>query len=177
MADIPVFPEPPSAFRPDYLTRLQEAEEPVTAAEAELSGPWKVEHHARGWALYRTWEDPVRHRPQAVFRHRWRAELLAATLPLLARGPYLESGEEGEEGGVPLREAGLGQGGGTQAAIGWLEPSSGEILALLEAAEILLRSGPGLALLLLAAGPLVIRQVGEVLAAEDAGTERHPRDS
>jgi hypothetical protein len=156
-------PEPASALRPEYLNRLQEADEPATAAEAELSGPWRVERQGRGWALYRAWEDPARHRPLAVFRQRWRADFLAATLPLLTRAPYLELGEKGEEGGVPLRE-GL-------EAIGWLEPSSGEILALLQAAEILLRSGPGLAQLLLAAGPLVIRQVGEVLAAVEAGAE------
>lgn len=164
MTDIPVVPEPSSAFRPDYLTRLQEADEPATAAEAELSGPWKVEHQARGWALYRTWEDPVRHRPQAVFFQRWRADLLAATLPLLARGPYLEPGEK-EEDGEPLREVGLGQ------TIGWLEPSSPEIPALLQTAEVLLRSASGLAQLLLAAGPLVIRQVGEILAAEEGIAE------
>jgi len=32
-----------NAFAPDYLIRLREQEEVLTAAEAELAGPWKTE--------------------------------------------------------------------------------------------------------------------------------------
>jgi hypothetical protein len=44
-------PTPPNAFDTAFLTQAQAEEEPLTASEAELAGPWKLEllHPDAGW--------------------------------------------------------------------------------------------------------------------------------
>jgi len=55
-------PTPPNAFAAAFLTQVQAEEEPLTASEADLAGPWKLEplHPAAGWpgvvAVLRAWE-------------------------------------------------------------------------------------------------------------------------
>jgi hypothetical protein len=61
-SSVPV-PTPKNAFDPDFLTRAHAEEEPLTAAEADLSGPWKIEplHPGAGFpgavAVVRGWES------------------------------------------------------------------------------------------------------------------------
>src|SRR4051812_16906821 len=87
-----------NAFSPAYLARLREQDETLTAAEAELAGPWKHESvpgRPGAVAVLRQWEDlAAGDPPVAVFWHEERARLLAALLPILDREPlfYLEEG-------------------------------------------------------------------------------------
>jgi hypothetical protein len=160
---------PPSsldnAFAPAYLARLREQEDVLTAAEAELAGPWKIEpvHGKPGAvAILRQWEgvdagDP----PVAVLWHVETARLLSVLLPVIDREPlfYIEEGAASE--GYPLVAVYGEQ--GPQVA-GWLdrcEPRWAEGLHLLEA---IIRSPLALATLLEAAGPGAEEQVGRIRA-------------
>src|SRR5947209_16365006 len=88
-----------NAFAPDYLARLREQEEVLTAAEAELAGPWKTEAvpgKPGAVAVLRAWEElAAGDRPVAVWRHEETARLLTLLLPALDREPlfYVEDGE------------------------------------------------------------------------------------
>ena len=88
---------PPSpldnAFSPTYLARLREQDETLTAAEAELAGPWKSEPvpgKPGAVAVLRAWEDlAAGDRPVAVLWQEERASLLTLLFPLLDREPSL----------------------------------------------------------------------------------------
>ena len=69
----PSAPSLDNAFTPAYLARLREREEALTAAEAEMAGPWKVVP-VRGKpgavAVLRQWEDSdAGDRPVAEWWH------------------------------------------------------------------------------------------------------------
>jgi hypothetical protein len=82
---------PPNAFDPTFLARVQEGDEPLTAAEADLAGPWKIEpclDHPGAVAVLRAWESQEKgDLPEAVFWHDETATLCAALLPLIEREP------------------------------------------------------------------------------------------
>ena len=154
-----------NAFSPAYLAHLREQDDSLTAAEAELSGPWKIEPvpgKPGAVAVLRQWEevdagDP----PVAVLWHEETARLLSALLPVIDREPlfYIEDGADPE--GYPLIAVYGEQ--GPQVA-GWLdrgEPRWAEGLHILEA---IVRSPLALATLLEAAGPGAEEQVGRIRA-------------
>src|SRR4029077_244173 len=110
----------PNAFAPLFLSRLGERDEPPTAGEADVAGPWRIEPiPGHGFGLFRIGETLARgHAPVAVFPSRWLALLAAAVLPGTGRDPLLRidpqpaadgayplflPGREGEEvaGGLP----------------------------------------------------------------------------
>src|SRR5436305_11295663 len=72
-----------NAFSPSFLHRIGERDEPPTAGEADVAGPWRVVELPGGsFGLFRIGESPERgYRPAAVFRRRWLALLAAAVLP------------------------------------------------------------------------------------------------
>jgi hypothetical protein len=154
-----------NAFAPAYLARLREQDEAITASEAELAGPWKIEPvpgKPGAVAVLRQWEDlAAGDRPVAVVWHEELALLLAVLFPALDREPrfHLEDGETAD--GYPF----LGMYGeqGPQIA-GWFdrwEPRFAEGLHLIEA---LVRSPWALATMLEAAGPGAEEQVGKIRA-------------
>ncbi len=160
-------PTPPldNAFSPAYLACLREQEDVLTAAEAELSGPWKIEPvpgKPGAVAILRQWEDLcVGDLPVAVLWHLETARLLSVLLPVIDREPlfHIEEGTDSE--GYPLIAVYGEQ--GPQVA-GWLdrcEPRWAEGLHLLEA---IVRSPLALATLLEAAGPGAEEQVGRIRA-------------
>ncbi len=161
----PSTPSLDNAFTPTYLARLREREEVLTAAEAEMAGPWKAEP-VRGKpgavAVLRQWEDlDAGDRPVAVWWHEETARLLTILLPAIDREPlfYLQE-EETPEGYAVIATYGEQ---GPQIA-GWLdrfEPRWVEALHLLEA---IVRSPLALATLLEAAGPGAEEQVGRIRA-------------
>ena len=56
---VPAVPSLRNAFYPGFLKQIGERDEPVTAAEADVAGPWRVEKiEGAGWALYRAGEGP-----------------------------------------------------------------------------------------------------------------------
>lgn len=166
-------PTPSNAFNPTFLEQLQENGEPLTAAEADLAGPWKREPipgHPGAVAVLRVWEELEQGDvPQAVFRHVETAILVAALLPLVDREPLFHLSEVPDPdpdiplpGGYPVL-ATFGEQG--PAVCGWLPRYQPEIVTALHLLEALLRAPLGLAEVLGAAGPGALTQVGRVLAA------------
>jgi hypothetical protein len=70
-------PRPSNAFTPEFLSRLDQRDEPLTAAQAAAAGPWIVQVlPSPGWAVLRRGESlAAGDRPIAVFRQRERALL------------------------------------------------------------------------------------------------------
>jgi hypothetical protein len=64
-----------NAFSPSFLHRISQRDEPPTAGEADVAGPWRIlEMPGRRFGVFRLGESPERgHRPAAVFRERWLA--------------------------------------------------------------------------------------------------------
>ena len=158
-----------NAFAPAYLARLREQDEVITAAEAELAGPWKIEPvpgKPGAVALLRVWEDlALDDPPVAVVWHLETARLLSVLLPVIDREPLFYLEEERTSEGYSLVAVYGEQ--GPQVA-GWLdrfEPRWAEGLHLLEA---IVRSPWALATLLEAAGPGAEEQVGRIRARRQA---------
>jgi hypothetical protein len=170
----PSTPTPPNAFDPDFLEEVQSDAEPLTAAEADLAGPWKrepVPGHPGAVAVVRVWEDQAAGDvPQAVFLHDETAEICAALLPLVEREPLFHLSDAPDSGpdaclpgGYPVL-ATFGEQG--PAVSGWLPRYHPEIVFSLHVIEALLRAPQSLARILAAAGPGVLAQVGRILAAQ-----------
>ncbi|HZF11774.1 MAG TPA: hypothetical protein VFE33_23555 [Thermoanaerobaculia bacterium] len=168
-SSVPVSPLD-NAFSPAYLAHLREQDESLTAAEAELAGPWKIEPvpgKPGAVAVLREWEDlAAGDRPVAVLWHEERAQLLTVLLPALDREPllYIKEGETSD--GYPLTAVYGEQ--GPQVA-GWLDRSEPRWAEGLHILEAILRSPWALATLLEAAGPGAEEQVGKIRARRQRG--------
>jgi hypothetical protein len=161
----PSVPSLANAFCPVYLARLREQEEVITATEADLAGPWRLEPvlgKPGAVAVLREWEDvDAKDRPVAVWWHEEIAKLLTILLPAISREPFFHLEEVETPDGFPVVAVYGEQ--GPQVA-GWLdryEPAWMEGLHLLTA---LVRSPWALATLLEAAGPGAEEQVGRIRA-------------
>jgi hypothetical protein len=168
-------PARPSAFSPEFLEQLHDTPEPLTAAEADLAGPWKVEAVA-GFpgmvAVLRAWESQAQgDLPTAVLAEEESAALYAAGLPLHGREPLFHLSSQADAGG-PL------PGGYPFGAIfgeegfkvrGWQRTYHPEVVAGLHLMESLVRSPQALAEVLLAAGGGALAQIGRILVRRLAG--------
>jgi hypothetical protein len=161
---------PPNAFDPAFLALVQEREETLTAAEADLSGPWKVEPvpgHPGAIAVLREWESLAKgDLPEAVFLHEEIAELCAAGLPLVEREPLFSLHEVADPAapvcpGHPV-VAVFGEQG--PAVCGWLRHHHSGVTAVLHTLEGLARSPRQLAAVNAVAGGGALRQMGRILA-------------
>ncbi|HYG65200.1 MAG TPA: hypothetical protein VEL74_21645, partial [Thermoanaerobaculia bacterium] len=67
----------PNAFTPAFLGLLAERDEPPTAGDADVAGPWRIEPIPdHGFGLFRVGESLARgFAPTAVFPSRWLALL------------------------------------------------------------------------------------------------------
>jgi hypothetical protein len=76
-------------FVKEFLARLGERNEPPSATEADVAGPWAIEElRYTCYGLYRRGESSVRgHRPAALCKDRALALLAAAALPGTGRDP------------------------------------------------------------------------------------------
>jgi hypothetical protein len=166
---------PPNAFSPEFLARVEEHPEPLTAGEADLAGPWKLEP-VPGFpgmvAVLRAWESlAAGDLPMAVLVQEESAALYAALLPLYGREPLFHQSGDGASGG-PLPGSypfgGIFGGEGFQVR-GWQRIYQPELVAGFHLLESLVRSPPALAEVLLAAGGGAIAQVGRILAGRLAG--------
>jgi hypothetical protein len=164
---------PPNAFSPDYLEQVHVEDEPLTAAEADLAGPWKVEPLAPeggrpgAFVVLRFWESAAKgDLPEAVFVHGETAALFAVLLPLIEREALFALEEEPTTagplpGGYPLTAM-----YGEQGIVvrGWLRRYRPEAAAALHLLEGLVRAPLQLATLAEAAGGGAIVQLGRLLA-------------
>jgi len=147
-----------NAFDPEFLHQAERLEEPATAAEAELAGPWKVVATAGGYVVLREWETLEKgDKPWATFTDRELAERMVAVLPAIAApAPWRMSPEADALGFVLLGPEGQ--------ALGYLRHSSSELLEALWVADHLVRSPRSLATLLMTAGAQALRHVGSLIA-------------
>jgi hypothetical protein len=156
---------------------VQGEDEPLTAGEADLAGPWKVESlpgHPGAVGVFRLWERPeAGDLPEAAFRHEQTAALCALLLPLVGREPLYYHDDQPAPaaplpGGHPLTAVYGEQ--GPQVA-GWLRRYHPGVANALHLFESVLRSPYHLAQLLRIAGGVALTQVGRLLVAEPGDLE------
>lgn len=150
---------PASAFRADFLDRLYIEDDPPTALEAEVAGPWAVHELAEGgFGLFRYWESPRSgDRPHARFRDRASAWLTAAVLPTLGADAMVRIDSEADAQG----QFTLYQGREEMGRVAYFDE---HLVAALNVATELVRNPEGLALLLRAAGPTALELLGRRLS-------------
>lgn len=147
-----------NAFSPSFLHRIGERDEPPSAGEADVAGPWRVVEVPQGFGLFRLGESPERgFRPAVVFRSRSFALMAAAVLPGTGRDPAFRLRRDAGPEGYAIEE---GDGG---EVVGWCELFDESLLAALHAADSLARSPESLANLLEAAGQVALERAGAIL--------------
>jgi len=155
----------PSVFTTQFLCRLAEREEPPTASEADVAGPWRIEEVAwsggQGFGLFRSGESLGRgFAPVAVVPSRWLALVIAAVLPGSGREPLLRIDQQpDEDGGYPLVLPGL-EG---DEAVGRLRVFDEGLVSAVNVAIHLLQAPESLAWLLEAAGAVALERCGAIL--------------
>src|SRR3954470_3241622 len=92
----------PNAFTQRFLGRLAERDEPPTAGDADVAGPWRIEPiPGHGFGLFRIGESLARgFAPVAFFPSRWLALVMAAILPGTGRDPLFRIEKESDADGV-----------------------------------------------------------------------------
>lgn len=155
----------PNAFAHLFLRRMAERDEPPTAGEADVQGPWRVvAAPGRGYAVIRVGEDLAEgDRPTAVFRDRSAALLAAAVLPATGREAAYRLGYEAEPQGYPLWADG--------EVAGHLQLFDETLTQALHVVDRIARSPLSLAALLEAAGGLALERAGRILVRQ---TKTHP---
>lgn len=165
---------PPNAFAPGFLEQIQEVDEPPTASEAELAGPWKreaVPGHPGAVAVLRAWESLEEGDvPELVFVQEEGAALVAVVLPLIEREPLVHLGSEPVPdgplpGGYPVIAMFGDQG---PQVVGWSRRYRPQVAFALHLVEGLARAPQSLAEVNRAAGGGALVQVGRYLAARSS---------
>ena len=153
-------PSVPNAFSSSFLQRFLEHDEPPTAGEADVAGPWHIEEiPGRGFGLFRAGEGAARRgRPVAVFSHRWLALIAAAVLPGTGRDPLfiLEPDPDAHGFRLTLED---------RSVVGHFQLFDENLRDSINNAVSLLRLPVSMAWLLEAAGPLALERSGAILAA------------
>jgi hypothetical protein len=151
----------PNAFSEEFLRRFVQEDEPASAAEADVAGPWRVEPAAtadgrEAFGVWRLGERPDwGDAPAALFSERSLALLAAAVRPFVGRDPFYELGRERWNGGFPLLRQG--------EAVGWVDLFDEDWAFGVNVLERFTRSPAALARLLQAAGPLALERAGTIL--------------
>jgi hypothetical protein len=161
----------PNAFAEEFLRRFELEDEPASAAEADVAGPWRVEPAAtadghEAFGLWRLGERPEwGDAPAALFRERSTALLAAAVRPFVGRDPFYELGRERWNGGFPLLRQG--------EAVGWVDLFDEDWTFGVNVLERFTRNPEALARLLQAAGPIALERAGKILRHRviEEGTE------
>jgi hypothetical protein len=159
-------PEDPStpvsnAFAEEFLRRFELEDEPASAAEADVAGPWRVDPTStsddrEAFGLWRSGERPEwGDAPAGLFSERSTALLAAAVRPFVGRDPFYELGKERWNGGFPLLRQG--------EVVGWIDLFDEDWAFGVNVLERFTRSPEALARLLEAAGPLALERAGRIL--------------
>lgn len=151
----------PNAFEDGFLRRFRQEDEPASAAEADVAGPWRVEPAStsdgrEAFALWRLGERPQwGDSPAALFLDRSTALLAAAIRPFVGREAFYVLGKERWNGGFPLLRQG--------EAVGWIDLFDEDWAFGVNVLERFIRSPEAIAQLLEAAGPLALERAGRLL--------------
>ncbi|HYG63879.1 MAG TPA: hypothetical protein VEL74_14980 [Thermoanaerobaculia bacterium] len=160
----------PNAFAARFLSRLGERDEPPTAGEAAVAGPWRIEQlPGRGFGLFRAGKGVARGgRPAAICPSRWVALAFAAMLPGTGRDPMLRLGKEADgEGMYPVTLD-------TGEVVARLEVFDDTLIERVNALIHLLQSPQSLADALEAAGAEALDACGSLLDERIAPPEATP---
>jgi hypothetical protein len=152
----------PNAFTGPFLGRMAERDEPPTAGDADVAGPWRIEPiPGKGFGLFRLGESLARgFAPTAVYPSRWLALVMAAVLPGTGRDPLLRIEKQPDAEGVyPLILP--GQDGGE--VVGQLQVFDEASVDAMNVAIHLLQAPESLAYLLEAAGAVALERCGAIL--------------
>lgn len=169
MSQIPA--QPVTAFSPEYLAALRERDEPPTAVDPEIVGPWRIWERDGLSHIFRDWERfETGHQPVASFKLREDAFLFVAALRASVRPMIFRVRSEGPPDPEGYRVERDGE------LVGYLRRDRAELLVIAHAMSNLVRSPVDLALLLQIAGSEVQKMAGEILGQEALGTEDHTQD-
>jgi len=150
-------PASSNAFSPAFLQRIAQRDEPPSAGEADVAGPWHVEEVPGGFGLFRLGESQERgFDAYAVFRDRWLALLAAAVLPGTGRDRALRLGKEAGAEGYAVAEPG-------GAVVGHVALFDESLVDALNVAAAVVRLPGSLASLLEAAGQVPLERAGAIL--------------
>ena len=152
----------PNVFTTQFLARLAERDEPPTASDADVAGPWRIEPiPGHGFGLFRTGESLTRgFEPTAVFPSRWLASIVAAVLPGTGRDPLFRIDQQPDADGVyPL----LLPGSDGSEDVGRLRVFDQPLVDAMNVAVHLLQAPESLAYLLEAAGAVALERCGAIL--------------
>lgn len=148
-----------NAFSPAFLQRISERDEPPTAGEADMAGPWHVEEIPGAPSLHGLFSPGESHargdRPYAVFAERWLALLATAVLPGTGRERAFHLSKEASPEGYALLSGAV--------VVGRLALFDESLVDALHVTDILLRSPAALADLLEAAGQVALERSGAIL--------------
>jgi hypothetical protein len=158
----------PNAFTPSFLGRLAERDEPPTAGDADVAGPWRIEPiPGHGFGLFRMGESLARgFAPTAVFPSRWLALLMAGILPGTGKDPLLLLSKQPDAHGVyPVALAGGGDDGGGDGRppVGFFQLFDETALDALNVVVHLIQAPEALAYVLEAAGSVTLERCGAIL--------------
>jgi len=149
--------QPSNAFTPEFLARLDQQDEPLTAAQADVAGPWiVVPIPSPGWAILRRGESlAAGDVPRAVFHHRERALLAAAVLPGTGFDRLFRLQHERGPEGYAVESGGQ--------VVGYLRNYDPELVTALHTAESLARLPECLTRVLEASGAVALETAGRLL--------------
>jgi hypothetical protein len=160
----------PNVFTTQFLGRLAERDEPPTAGDADVAGPWRVESiPGEGFGLFRTGESLERgFVPVGLFPSRWLALIIAAILPGTGRDPFVRIEKTpDEDGAYPLILPGP-EGG---EVVGRFQLFDEAAVDAMNVAIHLLQAPESLANLLEAAGSVALERCGAILDERTAAPE------
>ncbi|HYG63365.1 MAG TPA: hypothetical protein VEL74_12345 [Thermoanaerobaculia bacterium] len=148
---------------------MAERDEPPTAGEADVAGPWRIEEVlGEGFGLFWIGESLVRgFSPVAAFPSRWLALIAAALLPGTGRDPLLSIDKQPDaDGAYPLLLPGLG---GEEVA-GRLRVFDETLVDSMNVAIHLLQAPESLAWMLEAAEAVALERCGAILDERTAAS-------
>ena len=152
----------PNAFTQPFLSRLAEQDEPPTAGDADMAGPWRIEPiPGHGFGLFRIGESLARgFASVAVFPSRWLALLMAAILPGTGRNPFFRIENDPDADGVYPLILPSPEGG---EVVGRLQLFDEAAVDAMSVVAHLLQAPESLAYLLEAAGAVALERCGAIL--------------
>lgn len=160
-----------NAFSREYLDAVREIDDPSTALEADMAGPWEVRESGGLYGFFHPWESLEKGDvPPGSFHFRETALLFRLIWPALGRDRLFRLGGTPAPEGYPVETS--------EQVVGYLRTFNPDATFGAHIGSHLLRSPYSLAVLLWLSGPTVQGKVGRILgelARGEAMGELFPR--